>query len=54
MVHQWLEFHVTWKSVKSCSPPIIGDGIGEVTNDATTDSVLDASQLSWSLLNDKH
>ena len=36
-------------------PAIIGDGIGEgeVTYDATTDSVLDALQLSWSLLNDK-
>ena len=36
-------------------PAIIGDGIGEgeVTYDATTDSVLDASQLSCSLLNDK-
>ena len=36
-------------------PAIIGDGIGEgeVTYDAITDSVLDASQLSCSLLNDK-
>ena len=34
-------------------PVIIGGGIGEVTYDATTESVLDASQLSWSLLNDK-